>query len=136
MEIIKLSKPLLVNGKERSELPYDFDALQVDAFSRAESNARRANGGVTSATSFIESNYTYHLYLAFEAVCAADGSIDVHDLERLSGVDVMHVMRLGRFFIMRSAVGDKTVGEGDSAPETSEAPSDGTAESTGAAQKK
>ena len=96
MEIIKLSNPLLVNGNELVELPYDTDAISVEQFVQAEAYAR--DKYQTRVVCVEEFDYGFHLYLGFTAIMAADPSIDVHDLERLSGTDIMKIVVVGRNF--------------------------------------
>lgn len=110
METIKLSKPLLVNGEERAELPYDLDAVSSDQFIRAESIAKSKAAEFSFGTA--ENDYAFHLELGFAAIMAADPSVDQADLERITGRDLMTIMRAGRNFI-----GDSSDSPGD---ETSE----------------
>ena len=126
MDTIKLRKPLLVNGKELAELPYDIDAVTCEGFARAESEAKRKKGAAGSAA-VVEIDYTFQLYLGFEAVTAAEPSIDLADLERVSGPDLMQVMAVGRFFI---------TGSEEPQESSSEAPSESTATSTTSARTK
>lgn len=119
MKTIALAHPITVNGKERSTIDLDFEALTVDAFTRADS---RSHGGEGNVLTLMEANGTLHLNLAFEAAIAADQTLDVTDLERLKGADVMKFAAAGRFFTLQSAT--------DSTGEASEAPSESTDEST------
>lgn len=99
MEKLKLSTPLLINGKKIKELKYDTTAITVALFAEAEARKLRATtakaGGSAGA---FELDYTLHLYLGMMAIIAVNPEIDVTDLERLSGSDVMAVMRIGRNF--------------------------------------
>lgn len=97
METIKLSRPLLVNGEERTELPYDLEAVSSDQFIKAESIAKSKAAEFTFGTA--ENDYAFHLELGFAAIMAADQSVDQSDLERITGRDLMAVMRAGRNFI-------------------------------------
>ena len=119
MKTIALAHPITVNGKERSTINLDFEALTVDAFTRAES---RSHGGEGNVLTLMEANGTLHLNLAFEAAIAADQTLDITDLERVKGSDVMKFAAAGRFFTLQSAT--------DSTGETSEAQSENTDEST------
>lgn len=119
MKTIALAHPITVNGKERSTIDLDFEALTVDAFTRADS---RSHGGEGNVLTLMEANGTLHLNLAFEAAIAADQTLDITDLERLKGADVIKFAAAGRFFTLQSAT--------DSAGEASEAPSESTDEST------
>ena len=130
MDTIKLKNPIKVNGKEWNELPYDFDAITVEGFMRAESEAAKTRQGQAGTVSLVETDYAFQLYLAFEAIVATAPDIDINDLKRLTGADVMAVMRAGRFFILQSAVDE------GSTSETSEPQSDGTRESSTPARTK
>lgn len=106
MKTIALAHPITVNGKERSTIDLDFDALTVDAFTRADS---RSHGGEGNVLTLMEANGTLHLNLAFEAAIAADQTLDITDLERLKGADIMKFAAAGRFFTLQSAT-DSTDG--------------------------
>ena len=96
MDTIKLKTPLMVNGKQLTELPYDIDAIDAAMYVRAESYSRKKD--VENVIGIEEFDYGFHLYLGFAAIMAADPSIDIADLERIKGRDLMEVARVGRFF--------------------------------------
>lgn len=98
MKTIALAHPITVNGKERSTIDLDFEALTVDAFTRADS---RSHGGEGNVLTLMEANGTLHLNLAFEAAIAADQTLDITDLERLKGADIMKFAAAGRFLLCR-----------------------------------
>lgn len=99
MEKLKLGTPLIINGKQYKELTYDTSAITVTMFAEAEARKLRATtakaGGSAGA---FELDYTLHIYLGMMAVIAVNSEIDITDLERLSGYDVMALMRIGRNF--------------------------------------
>ena len=68
-------------------------------FADAEARKLRAtsNKGGGSAGA-CELDYSLHAYLAMMAIVAVNSDIDVSDLERISGPDVMELMRIGRNF--------------------------------------
>lgn len=125
MQTIKLSRPLLVNGREVTELRCDMEAIDADGFIRAEalSNGRRNNQGSNAAMAEID--YGFHVYLAFEGCVAADPTVDVADLERIRGRDLVQLMKVGRFFALGA--------DGDSEEGSSDEPSASTQESSTAA---
>lgn len=106
METIKLKTPLKVNGKDLTELKCDMDGVTVEGFIRAEalSNAKRENRGMSAPMT--EVDYGFHLYLGFEGIMAADPSIDISDLERIKGGDIVKIMQAGRFFAIGADSGD------------------------------
>ena len=105
METIRLSKPLLVNGEERTELLCDMEAVTPEQFVKAlaYSSAKRGNEG--SAVPMAEIDYGFHLYLAFAGCVAADHTVDISDLERIKGSDLLRLMSAGRFFYLNSVTG-------------------------------
>ena len=123
METISLARPLLVNGKELTELPYDTGAVSVDSFIKAESLAKSKSEGF--AFSAAENDYAFHLELGFAAIIAADPHIDIADLDRIAGPDLVAVMRVGRNFI-----GDSSESQGGGSSESPDGTSGGQPEST------
>lgn len=122
MEKLTLSNSLLINGRNVSVLNYDTNAITVGMFAEAEARklkATTAKGG-GSAGAF-ELDYTLHLYLGMMAVTAVNSEIDIADLERLSGPDVMALMRIGRnFTTSRSAATSEESNSGEQSETTPE----------------
>ena len=106
-------------------LTYDTDAITVGMFADAEARKLRAtsNKGGGSAGA-CELDYSLHAYLAMMAIVAVNSDIDVSDLERISGPDVMELMRIGRkiFTTARSAAQSEESGS-ESSSETTLEPS-------------
>ena len=99
MEKLKLSAPIMINNKPVDTLTYDTSKITVGMFTEAEARKLKATtakaGGSAGA---FELDYTLHLYLGMMGVIAVNPEIDVTDLERLSGPDVVALMRIGRNF--------------------------------------
>lgn len=99
MEKLTLSNPITINGKKVKTLTYDTGAITVGMFAEAEALKLRATthkaGGSAGAT---ELDYSMHLYLTMMAITAVNPDIDIADLERISGPDVMELVRIGRNF--------------------------------------
>ena len=99
MNELKLSAPIMVNGKKLNVLTYDTNAITVSLFAEAEARKLKATtakaGGLAGAA---ELDYSLHLYLGMMAIIAVNPDIDVSDLERITGADVMALMRIGRNF--------------------------------------
>ena len=125
MKTLTLNNPIFINDKERKELSYDFQAITPDMFIRASQNAAKGTNGTFNV---VESDYAFHLYIAFEAIIAVNKDIDIIDLKRISGLDIPQVMRIGRDFLLPSAAALKQ--------KRSEAQSETIAESTTKAQTK
>ena len=110
MEKITLKNPILVNGKQVTELTYDVNEITPAGFAEAEYRKTRANGSKGAPSSAAaELDYSLHLYLGFAAIVAVNPEYDINDLERIKGTDVMKVMKVGRNFIIDSA--DKSTDE-------------------------
>ena len=123
MESIKLKNPIEINGKQVAELTYDVNEITPAGFAEAEYRKTKANGSKGAPSSAaVELDYSLHLYLGFAAILAVNPEYDYNDLERIKGVDVMGVMKVGRNFIIASA--------GKSTDETSESASETMPEST------
>ena len=103
-EILKLKKPIIVNGDKINELSHDADEITAPQFVEAESLKMKAAGnkGGNLAGAF-ELDYSLHLYLGFMAIIAINPHIDITDLEKIKGSDIKEIIRIGRNFIMSSS---------------------------------
>lgn len=99
-DTLTLENPIKINGHEINELTYDATEITADMFS--EACARSAALDKTKAVTFKlkENDYSLHLYLGFMAIIAVNPSVDITDLERIKGVDVLHVSNIGMLFIL------------------------------------
>lgn len=134
-ETIRLSNPLTINGRQYAELTYDTNEITAQAFAEADARKLAASGSRSgNAAGAAELDYGLHLYLGFAAIIAVNPSIDISDLERIKGPDVMTVMRVGRDFISGRSGGasgpDSSDGPSGTTPEPS-AHRSGTSESGG-----
>lgn len=92
---ITLSNPLTINNKKRTELTYDANEITAQMFAEADSRKLTASGSKNgNAAGAAELDYGLHLYLGFEAIIAVNPEIDMSDLERVHGYDVMHKPRI------------------------------------------
>lgn len=102
MEKLTLGNPITINGKKVKTLTYDTGAITVGMFAEAEALKLRATthkaGGSAGAT---ELDYSMHLYLAMMAITAVNPDIDIADLERISGPDVMELVRTAEILPQR-----------------------------------
>ena len=100
MDILKLRKPLLVNGKEKKELKYDFEELTAQDMDRAGKYLKDDGSYINVAE--LDAGYHYKIFCI--AVMKQDPEISVTDMSRLSGVDYLTASRRSRdFFIGNSA---------------------------------
>jgi len=113
---IALRNPITINGKMVKELTYDANEITPAMFAEADARKMLASGAKSGNLSgAVELDYGLHLYLGFAAIIAVNPEIDFTDLERIKGPDVMQVMKVGRNFIISSAVSEE-----DSSDEQSE----------------
>lgn len=105
---ITLNNPITINGKPVKELAYDANEITSAMFAEADARKMVASGAKSGNLSgAVELDYGLHLYLGFAAITAVNPEIDIADLERIKGPDVMQVMRVGRNFIISSAAGSE-----------------------------
>lgn len=125
MEKIELRQPLLINGKEVKELTYDFNEIDCDGFSLAFSYASSKSLTATQKgkpnASIMEQDANFHMYLGMMAIIAVNPEIDITDLERIKGFDIVMLAGLGRNFITGRL-------EEPLSPSSSEEPSEATPE--------
>ena len=98
---ITLREPIAINGKQVTELTYD--ALQITAEQFSEACARSSAIDKNKSFSFKmrENDYALHLYLGMMAIIAVNPEIDITDLERIKGFDVLAVADIGMLFTLR-----------------------------------
>ena len=95
MEKLTLQNPITINGKKVKTLTYDTDAITVGMFADAEARKLRATSN------------------------KGGGS----DLERISGPDVMELMRIGRNFTTARSAAQSEESGSESSSETTLEPS-------------
>ena len=120
---INLKNAIEINGKKVKTLTYDTDAITAQQFAEADARNMRASGSKGGNLSgAVELDYSFHLYLGFAAIVAVNTEIDISDLERIKGYDVMEVMKVGRNFIMKpgeDSPADDSVEQSETTPEPS-----------------
>lgn len=92
---IELARPVMVDGAPRREFPYDVTLVTPAQFLAAEAAVTKG-GKVFGVCEF---DYAFHMHLGFQAVLAAEPALDIKDLERVTGPDLMKFMAVGRFFM-------------------------------------
>lgn len=104
MQTLKLIHPLLVNGQELTELTYNAQEITAMQFTEAASRSAALSKKNTSVTlKFRENDYSLHLYLGFMAIIAVNPQIDISDLERIKGTDILNISDIGQTFTLRIA---------------------------------
>lgn len=101
MQTIQLKRPVTIDGKQVKSIDLDFDALTNDQYIAAEGKAK-AKRGVEGTAFSAELDYAFQLYLAYYAAIAADPKLDISDLERITGRDIVSFQREGRDFLLES----------------------------------
>ena len=117
METIKFHKPIKINGKAVKSFDYDPDSLTCEQYLDAGRMAVRSGD-----INLVEGDYTYHFYLGAYIIMASNPEVALEDLERATGFDLLSISDVGRNFILTARA--------DYEEETSEEPSDSTADSS------
>ncbi len=94
-EKFKLTKPIMVNGAEVSELPYDFENMSAKDKLNAGKEMKMAGYPPSNAE---ELDSDYHFFLFAKAVTKADPNIDSTDILRISAKDSREAGKLARHF--------------------------------------
>lgn len=100
-EILKLSSPLKINGQNMKELSYTLK-LDVDDVFIAHDNRAKAHNNMDTAMKLVEFDTELHLYMGMQAIIKLNPQIDVNDLKRLHGVDVVNLLKIGRAFFTQT----------------------------------
>jgi len=93
-DVLKLTKPIMINGAEVKELPYDFEEMTA----RDKLNAGKKMKAAGIPMNAEELDPDYHLYLFAEAVCKADPNIDTTDVLRINAKDAQKAVTMARSF--------------------------------------
>lgn len=102
-EKLQLRNPIEINGKKIESLEYDFNEITCELYTMASNYADaktlRANQQGRPSAAIMEQNASLHMYLGMAAAIAVNPEIDVTDLERMKGFDLIKITALGRNFI-------------------------------------
>ena len=128
MKKITLRKPIMINGAEVKELTYDESEITNEQFCEADA-ARFAASGNKPSMNVYEFDSGLHLYLGMMAVIAVNPHIDIKDLERIKGYDMIQFIRIGRNFILPGAVEGSSQDSSEGASEITPEPSTAQSES-------
>lgn len=91
MEVLKLKKPVMIDGESKTEIPYDLDAL-TGADIELVYNQLKKKGIAVGA---IEIDTSYHMALFAQAA-----GIDYEDVKRMSARDCKNaVVAVRSFFV-------------------------------------
>ena len=123
MQKIILRAPIMINGQEVKELTYNTAEITAGQFCEAEALKFAAAGNKPSLTTY-EFDHGLHLYLGMMAVIAVNPHIDVKDLERVKGFDMIELAKVGRNFILMGAGGDSDQKTSDDSLEATQEPTE------------
>ena len=116
-EVLKLSSPIKVNGETIKKFEYDVQRLTVNDILTANKNKLRALGNVDTSQKVAELDADLHFYVGMQAIIKLNPSVDVSDLNNLSGCDAYKLMQIGRsFFRADSLEEESNISEEQSAP--------------------
>lgn len=116
-ETLRLSSPIKVNGEVLRELSYDVQNLTVLDIMTAGRNKARAFGNADLSQKVAELDAELHFFVGMQAIIKQNPSIDVSDLNNLSGSDAYKLMQIGRsFFKVDSSEEELNTSEEQSAP--------------------
>lgn len=90
-EILKLSKKILIDGEEKSEIQYDFDNLTGGAIETSIKDLQKT--GYVPAVQEVDS-------LLHASLFAQAAGIDHEDIKRFGAKDYMKVVGLVRDFLL------------------------------------
>lgn len=118
---LTLSKGIMINGVLRKEFRYDISQITGEQFIEADvrSHAKAAQLAKPSLT-VAETDTSLQLYLGMMAVTAVEHEVDITDMERIQGTDVMQLYRIGRNFTKGSAEEEEDMENPDSEENSSE----------------
>lgn len=107
-KVLTLKTPLMVDGEELKELPYDFEAMTAGSLLRIAGDMA-ATGH--SRTTVQEYDSDYHFFLFAQAVeLATKGKVSTPDVLRLSAIDAIKGGALARSFSsFKRSLGSKGV---------------------------
>lgn len=100
---IKLCNPIMINGKSVNTLSYDTNEITAAAFAQADSKKVAQQEHKGNLAGAVELDYALHIYLGYAAITAVSPEVDMSDLERIKGPDVIDIMKIGRNFITESS---------------------------------
>lgn len=96
-----LDNPIKINGKEVKELTYDPMEITAEQFSIACAKSAAMDKNKAFTFKLKENDHALHLYLGMMAIIAVNPDIDLSDLERIKGFDILDLTNIGSFFIFR-----------------------------------
>ena len=98
---LKLENPITINGKQYTEFEYNPLKITAAQFAEAASKASALTKTRTFSVTMRQTDNNLHLYLGMMAIIAVNPEIDIADLERIEGYDVLELTDIGMLFTYR-----------------------------------
>lgn len=95
MNEFNLKNTIMIKGNQVNSLQYDLDAIDENALLDAISNC---HFGDEFFAALPDNDFSFHLWLMFEAITKNNSDIDVSDLRRISGADCVRLTNIGTTF--------------------------------------
>lgn len=96
-DTIKLTHPILLDGKPCKEFTFDTEEITSELFLLACAKSS-ITGTTMNAAATMEINTALHLQLGKAAIIAVNPHVDWGDLDRIKGVDIVMLAGIGRVF--------------------------------------
>lgn len=100
---ITLRRPIEINGKKVTDLTYDAEEITNDMFLQACAQSAELSKTKTISLKVRENDYALHLYLGYMAIIAVNPDIDIMDLQRIKGEDLLQIVDIGLLFTLRKS---------------------------------
>lgn len=98
---LELRTPIMINNKQYTEFEYNPLKITAAQFSEAAAKASALTKTKTVSFTFRQTDNNLHLYLGMMAIIAVNPEIDIADLERIEGYDVLELTDIGMLFTYR-----------------------------------
>lgn len=110
--VITLTSPLKVNGKDLTELTHDIGKITINDLAEIE-RERNKMLGPQAGTIFrvAQNDNLMHTLLGMHAVIKCNPEIDINDLLRLEGYDLCQMAMVGLRFFSKPATPDSKSSE-------------------------
>ncbi|MDD3237916.1 MAG: hypothetical protein PHV37_07460 [Candidatus Gastranaerophilales bacterium] len=101
VEKLELQEPIVINGAELKVIDYDISKIGVAEIGKAEIEKSKIFGrAAITNLKVAQADYLLHCLLGMQAIIACNPNIDMEDLKRIKGYDMVQVAAIGtRFFV-------------------------------------
>ena len=120
---LTLTNPIKINGALRTELTHDALKITTEQFINASALAAASERAQRVSLKAMATDWTLHFYLGCYAIIAENPEIDVEDLKRLTGYDILNVADIGWLFTVRRSDATSDQNNSGEQSETTQKPS-------------